>query len=80
MDRHGTTCLPVSHGPTSQDAAWNEERGEVCSAQSLEQALSEEPRWDLIQRIRRAIASGRYETPEKWDIALERLADQFYMR
>jgi hypothetical protein len=81
MDRHGTTCLPVSDGPTSQEAAWwNEDRGEACSAQTLEQALREEPRWDLIQRIRREIASGLYETPEKWDVAVERLADQFHMR
>jgi hypothetical protein len=34
----------------------------------------------LIHRIRREIESGRYDTPEKWDVALDRLAEQFGMR
>jgi hypothetical protein len=30
-------------------------------------------RLELVERIRREIAAGSYETPEKWEIALERL-------
>lgn len=30
-------------------------------------------RADLVERIRREIAEGTYETPEKWEIALDRL-------
>lgn len=30
-------------------------------------------RWALIQRIRREIARGTYETPEKWDAVVSRL-------
>jgi hypothetical protein len=30
-------------------------------------------RTDLVERVRREIAAGTYETPEKWAIALERL-------
>jgi hypothetical protein len=30
-------------------------------------------RWDLVQRIRQAIAEGTYETPEKLEQALEQL-------
>jgi hypothetical protein len=38
---------------------------------------AEEPfRPDLIERIRREIAEGVYETPEKWQAALERLLDR----
>lgn len=33
-------------------------------------------RHDLVARIRRQIADGVYETPEKWDAALDRLADE----
>jgi anti-sigma28 factor (negative regulator of flagellin synthesis) len=33
-------------------------------------------RTDLVERIRREIADGTYETPEKWDIALDRLLDR----
>jgi hypothetical protein len=30
-------------------------------------------RTELVERVRRAIAAGVYETPEKWNAALERL-------
>jgi hypothetical protein len=34
-----------------------------------------EIRHDLVARVRREIAAGTYETPEKWQEALDRLAD-----
>lgn len=33
-------------------------------------------RMDLVERVRREIAAGTYATPEKWDIALDRLLDR----
>jgi hypothetical protein len=30
-------------------------------------------RWDLVRRIRAQIARGELDTPEKWDVVLERL-------
>jgi hypothetical protein len=33
-------------------------------------------RWELVDRVRREIADGTYETPEKWDLALDRLMDR----
>lgn len=30
-------------------------------------------RLELVRRIRREIAAGEYDTPEKWELALERL-------
>jgi hypothetical protein len=33
-------------------------------------------RWDLVQRIRREIAEGTYETPEKLEKALTRLLEE----
>jgi hypothetical protein len=30
-------------------------------------------RWDLVVRVRREIEAGTYDTPEKWEIALDRL-------
>jgi hypothetical protein len=33
-------------------------------------------RCDLVARVRRQIADGVYETPEKWEAALDRLADE----
>jgi hypothetical protein len=37
---------------------------------------TEEFRHDLVARIRRQIADGVYETPEKWQAALDRLAQE----
>ncbi len=33
-------------------------------------------RAELVERDRREIAAGTYETPEKWEAALERLLDR----
>ena len=33
-------------------------------------------RRELVERIRREIAEGTYDTPEKWELALERLLDR----
>lgn len=36
---------------------------------------NDEIRDDLVQRIRREIADGTYDTDERWEKALDRLAD-----
>ena len=42
--------------------------------QATESAMSgSEVRFDLVNRLRLEIASGTYETPEKLDIALEKM-------
>lgn len=33
-------------------------------------------RWQLVERVRREIAAGVYETPRKWEIALDRLLER----
>lgn len=33
-------------------------------------------RWTLIQRVRREIAEGSYETPEKWHAVVSRLLER----
>jgi hypothetical protein len=33
-------------------------------------------RTDLVARVRAEIAAGTYDTPEKWDEALDRLLDR----
>lgn len=66
MHRHGPSCLP---GPISRNRF-----------QHLPSMSSNDPptdiRWDLVERIRREIAEGTYDTPEKWEAALERLLDR----
>jgi hypothetical protein len=59
MHRHGPAGL---QGPLSRcRPCWTDLRPEP------------EPRRDLIERVRREIAAGTYDTEERWQIALERL-------
>jgi hypothetical protein len=59
MHSHGPSCLlgPISH----KRRRWN--------TPSSEDAI----RHDLVERIRREIAAGTYDTPEKWAMALDQL-------
>jgi hypothetical protein len=61
MYAHGPACL---EGPLSRDRSW------------WLAAPDEDVRTELIERVRREIAAGVYETEEKWLIALDRLLDR----
>jgi len=59
MIQHSSTCLK---GPKSRARrSWRRARG------------GGEVRHDLVARVRREIAAGTYDTPEKMEAALERL-------
>ena len=67
MYRHGPTCL---EGPvTRKRPCWRETFG----ADAVPEAA--EVRADLVARVRREIAAGTYDTPEKLEAALERLLE-----
>jgi hypothetical protein len=36
--------------------------------------ISEDIRYELVERVRREIAEGVYDTPEKWEAALDGVA------
>ena len=62
MFEHGPTCLK---GPRSRKRSqWQQE---------VERQDDATFRADLVARIRREIAEGTYDTPEKMEIALDRL-------
>ena len=81
MHRHGPDCL---EGPWSRAAPWwfaaaslppSPAAGRTPA--SKDRVRESQPfRADLVERIRREIAEGRYDTPEKWRAAVERLLDQ----
>ena len=50
---------------------------EISTVASLASKVQEIPdiRVDLVQQVKEEIATGRYETPEKLDIAVNRLMD-----
>ena len=73
MFRHGPNCL---EGPVSRTwGQWSEKQTPATDPKRHPRGRStpkpSEIRTDLVERIRREIAEGRYETAEKWDAALE---------
>jgi hypothetical protein len=63
MYTHGPSCL---EGPASRTfLRWSQ----------LTRGLHGRFRTELVERVRREIAEGTYDTPEKWEIALDRLLD-----
>jgi hypothetical protein len=80
MRTHDPTQLD---GPISADRAWWRTDAEhvaaaVPSSPQPAAGHPEEPlfRAGLVEEIRREIAAGTYETPEKWEAALDRLLDR----
>jgi hypothetical protein len=66
MHRHGPCTLK---GPVTLEYPWwNPPRKRKRSEPDVE------IRADLVARVRREIAEGTYDTPEKWEAALDRLA------
>jgi hypothetical protein len=72
MYRHTPSCL---RGPLSRDRAWwrRPARESTAPRATRLRACAGGIRAALVARVRREIAAGSYDTPEKWDIALNRL-------
>jgi hypothetical protein len=73
MYRHTPSCL---RGPLTRNRAWwrRPARDRAApDAPRLGDGTAAAIRADLVARVRREIAEGSYDTPEKWDIALGRL-------
>jgi hypothetical protein len=65
MNAHGPSCLP---GPITRDPDW----WSVPAGGS--RLTTDAPvRRPLVERVRREIAAGTYDTPEKLEAALGRL-------
>jgi hypothetical protein len=89
MYRHGPSCLegPVTGtrewwSPADEDPAlpgtssmvWE---GNRTDQSNIDPIAEEQPiRTELVERVRREIALGIYDTPEKWQAALNRLFDE----
>ncbi|HJT75885.1 MAG TPA: flagellar biosynthesis anti-sigma factor FlgM [Gemmataceae bacterium] len=72
MHWHGPSCLS---GPVSQKRrCW----APASPGDRLTEDRAREPgvRTELVERVRREIAAGTYDTPEKWALALDRLLDR----
>jgi hypothetical protein len=49
-----------------------------CTNQDSPKAEEPGIRKELVERIRREIAAGTYDTPEKWNAALDKLAARLH--
>src|SRR5207249_243179 len=75
MYRNGSTssCLPARPGCALAEP-W------AASPAPAGQTEAEAIRHDLVERVRRQIEAGTYDTPERWEAALERLAQRLIGR
>jgi hypothetical protein len=48
----------------------------LCQSGVAPQATDSTIRYDLVARVRREIAAGTYDTPEKMDLALARMLER----
>ncbi len=87
MHSHGPNCL---EGPIRGTPGWWKElgkkskqgklalrkkRGKRSSLRNRARAAGAQIRLDLVDKVRREIAAGTYETQEKWEAALDRLLE-----
>ena len=76
MHEHGPNCLP---GPIRGSDAWwrglASGRDELNTPSAAVKESKGAIRKDLVERVRREITAGTYDTPERWEAALDRLLD-----
>ncbi len=69
MYRYTSTCLDLPRSLSCR--CWTDPADVSPSPEA-----AEDFRPDLVERVRREIAAGTYDTPEKWETALDRLLDR----
>jgi Anti-sigma-28 factor, FlgM len=60
-------------GPATRARTWWNIQADGAPRVGNTAVVVEEIRADLVARIRQEIAEGRYDTADKWDVALDRL-------
>jgi hypothetical protein len=70
MTTHASCVLK---GPVSLDSPW------WASPKTRKRRSRTPIRADLVARVRAEIAAGTYDTPEKWDQALDKLSRQLHI-
>lgn len=82
---HRNTATKESAAPQTQttaiqdEARFSDEALRISDNQSIESSSSG-VRFELVNRIKAEIAAGSYDTPDKMDIALDRLIERMNPR
>lgn len=68
-------------GPIRGSSGWwrgmpQEEANGAAPPQETSRPPQDNIRWDLVERVRAEIAQGTYDTPEKWNAALDNLLER----
>ena len=81
MQHHGSSKMA---GPVRGTRAWWQGLGRLTAPAlakprsrrgATKRASDSGVRAELVARVRREIAAGTYDTPEKWDAALDKLLE-----
>jgi Anti-sigma-28 factor, FlgM len=68
------THLPCPYkGPVTSDRNWWPRSPQELLGDAVPALDDPQIRADLVRRIRAEIAAGTYDTPEKWEAALDKL-------
>ncbi len=81
---HGPQSIGPPHGPQASKAAQRPDSVQITDELDISDAArltdlansAPEIRQDRVDAVRAKIAQGAYETPEKLDVAVERLLDE----
>jgi hypothetical protein len=78
MHQHASTCLK---GPVSRKRrSWNKGPARAKESRRGVRPTQASPdsniRHDLVARVRAQIAAGTYDTPQRWQAALDRFAQR----
>ena len=76
-EKSNTEAVPASTVSLKDSVSFSEE---ALRLSELVPTNTEAPRirFDLVNRIKAEIATGTYDTPEKMDIAIERMASRIF--
>jgi negative regulator of flagellin synthesis FlgM len=72
----GTGAPPDDTGAASSDTPNKKGKGMARRRRGSRRGDGESIRPDLVERVRQEIAAGTYDSPEKWEAALDRLLDR----
>jgi hypothetical protein len=75
QDASGHLCEPPQQPSSPDPASGPEVRADAAPRQSAD-LRDTNIRHDLVERARRDIAAGLYDTPELWQAALDRMLDR----
>ena len=78
MHQHASTCLkgPVSRSRRSWKKGPARAKDSTRGGRRAKDGLEGDIRHDLVARVRAEIAAGSYDTPEKWQAALDRFVER----